>query len=641
MFKTGEEVSRWQSLLTETLPYEVPVIFSNDRLFAGLIGRMADPKVSSAIKRMMDKTTDYTIPYTYSIRKDTEGYTTLGLIHPALQVRASAFIRDYSQTMIELCSRSEFSIRRPTGITSALSANPIEKGEQLKLGIPHVDPSDGEFDVSHISSYFTYARYNLLSKFVDSIEFSKLEMKYASLTTTDISRCFSHIYTHSLTWAAKSKEFSKAEHKRYSFESAFDQLMQKCNYNETNGIVVGPELSRVFAEIILQHVDVSIQRRLSPDLIHNRDYAVRRYVDDYYIFAHSRETASRIRAVIASELEKFKLFLNEKKTQSFERPFVSSISLARSEIATLVGDVRVLLASATPGVQPETITEVRKSMSARLRDIRLIVAKYDIGLHPLSGWLLSTLRSLVRTIVDWSHAPPNAAILELYAELLESIVRVVFYIVSLDTRVRSTYMLCQIVILADRFGAGADFDYQDRIRHLLSEELVALIAQTDSSEIGRSDECVELYNLLIIGAFIGGADIISSRPFVSALDRVLGNTPMRYFAYATAKFCYSRDMVLSAKLDELNGRAKEQLLKGAGDVGLKAEVFLLACDYLASADIPADDRREVFKALFGGDNLANKHLAEIGARIGFSDFEGFHIEHLLQRRELRPVYSFG
>ena len=38
--------------------------------------------------------------------------------------------------------------------------------------------------------------------------------------------------------------------------------MQRLNYNETNGIVIGPEFSRIFAEIILQRVDKEVEKAL-------------------------------------------------------------------------------------------------------------------------------------------------------------------------------------------------------------------------------------------------------------------------------------------------------------------------------------------------------------------------------------------
>ncbi len=40
-----------------------------------------------------------------------------------------------------------------------------------------------------------------------------------------------------------------------TFAGKFDRLMQQMDYNEANGIIIGPEFSRIFAELILQSVD--------------------------------------------------------------------------------------------------------------------------------------------------------------------------------------------------------------------------------------------------------------------------------------------------------------------------------------------------------------------------------------------------
>src|SRR3546814_5059604 len=75
-----------------------------------------------------------------------------------------------------------------------------------------------------------------------------------------------------ITWAVKDKLLAKEFKSAYSFEAQFDKLMQRANYNETKGIVVGPEFSRVFAEIILQRVDQKVIANLAVNgLVFNRE----------------------------------------------------------------------------------------------------------------------------------------------------------------------------------------------------------------------------------------------------------------------------------------------------------------------------------------------------------------------------------
>jgi len=72
-----------------------------------------------------------------------------------------------------------------------------------------------------------------------------------------------------------------------TFGYKFDKLLMDLNYNETNGIVIGPEFSRIFAEIILQRIDLHVLRRTEEQgLKHKTDYEVFRYVDDYFLFCN-------------------------------------------------------------------------------------------------------------------------------------------------------------------------------------------------------------------------------------------------------------------------------------------------------------------------------------------------------------------
>ena len=78
--------------------------------------------------------------------------------------------------------------------------------------------------------------------------------------------------------------------------------MQLANYNETNGIVVGPEVSRIFEEVILQQIDLNVLSKLeNSGLKYGVDFEVRRYVDDFSTTAvhhmFGRDAGSEKRAI--------------------------------------------------------------------------------------------------------------------------------------------------------------------------------------------------------------------------------------------------------------------------------------------------------------------------------------------------------
>ena len=93
--------------------------------------------------------------------------------------------------------------------------------------------------------------------------------------------------------------------------------MQRLNHNETIGICIGPEASRIFAEIIFARVDELTLARLekSAKLMHRTDFECRRYIDNYYLFANSEAVLCRVQQEIADALREYKLHLNEGKTE--------------------------------------------------------------------------------------------------------------------------------------------------------------------------------------------------------------------------------------------------------------------------------------------------------------------------------------
>ena len=255
--KLGRKFWMLRPLLTDTLPYEVPIIFSNDAYYLRKCASVSATDEAVIVKNILERPNSTpTIPYFYRIKKDATKKTLLGIPHPFAQLDICAFYDRYESSILTACSRSDFSLRHPAGIAAVF----VEEMETpahapLKIGFPHLEPSTNQPELSRVVSYFTYRKFSLLSKFYSSREFIALEKQFSRVRQLDVSKCFYNIYTHSVSWAIRSKSFAKKNQKTSSFDTIFDGLMQKANYNETNGIIVGPEFSRVFAEIIMQAID--------------------------------------------------------------------------------------------------------------------------------------------------------------------------------------------------------------------------------------------------------------------------------------------------------------------------------------------------------------------------------------------------
>lgn len=196
----------------------------------------------------------------------------------------------------------------------------------------HFEQSD--LDYAHVSSYFSYRRYNNINRFYSSGQFRACERKYPHLMRADVAKCFDSVYTHTVSWVTNGVSSSKHNPtSRNTFGGRFDYLMQYLNYAETSGIVIGPEISRVFAEIILQEVDVRVERDLrQKGMRSGSHYEIMRYVDDYFVFLSDPKTAPMVEEVLSSNLSTFKLHLNDQKQRHFSTPLQSHMSVAKMRI---------------------------------------------------------------------------------------------------------------------------------------------------------------------------------------------------------------------------------------------------------------------------------------------------------------------
>lgn len=617
-------------LITETLPYEVPLIFSNDLFFTALAQEHLDEEVGSILKKITSDIGKYTIPYNYSIRKSEYKDTILSVVHPLMQVEIAGFYKSYADTMLYHCSTSDFSLRRPTRVASIYSEKfDKEDDSELRSGVVEERSEIGLPDLSRLVSYFVYEKYNLFNKFIDSVEFIRHEKDFCMMRSIDISKCFYNIYTHSVTWAVKDKEFSKRNINYYSFESEIDRLMQLINYNETNGIVVGPEFSRIFAEIILQDVDRQVQVCLEEeDGFHlYAHYVVRRYIDDYFIFANDERVLEKVSRRIKETLERYKLYPNSSKQKTMSRPFLTQISAARIEIGDIMARLRSQLKEASNGP---------KNVNRALSKIRSSIVSNDIEISNISSLLLGSLHNMLKMLFDEkeSYRPIT------FEKLCIAILGVIYYVCSLDLRVNITYKLSQIIGTIYKRRADIDEVTFEAVEHFIEEENVKLmkIGFAKAERAGLEDDYIELYNLLIASVHFHDDDFMENRDFRHILGSLCEAEKMTYFRFITLKFCFlvKKDEYQS-ELKGLNQWA-EGKIADRGTLLANADQFLLFIDYISSPDVESSAKLALVSRIFGGNH--SKRAIELLARdIGFSDWTGMRIHHLLRRKELRPVYE--
>lgn len=136
-------------LITETLPFETPIIFSNDGLYEQVSSLEQASDVQKTIIRALvlgegqAKPIHSTVPYLYKIRKNAHEFRRLALIHPSSQWKVRCFYEKYEQLIIHYCSVSPASIRAPRRVAgSYYNKSTWENINQYKNGAVAIDALD-------------------------------------------------------------------------------------------------------------------------------------------------------------------------------------------------------------------------------------------------------------------------------------------------------------------------------------------------------------------------------------------------------------------------------------------------------------------------------------------------------------------
>lgn len=131
--------------------------------------------------------------------------------------------------------------------------------------------------------------------------------------TTDISRFYHSIYTHSIPWALHTKPIAKGDHTFALLGNKLDYLVRQGQDSQTVGIPIGPDTSLVLAELIMHRCDEALLAKLPSIRGH-------RFIDDYELSFATRTEAEDAFHVLETCLTDYELALNPKKTNVSELP---------------------------------------------------------------------------------------------------------------------------------------------------------------------------------------------------------------------------------------------------------------------------------------------------------------------------------
>lgn len=139
----------------------------------------------------------------------------------------------------------------------------------------------------------------------------KYALEYEYCIQTDITDCYSSIYTHTIPWAMRGKNEAKKDRKN-GIGNEIDYRLQSMQMGQTNGIPQGSVLMDFIAEMVLGYADLLLSKKTQGAEF--SEIKVLRYRDDYRIFSNSKEIAEKVIKTLSEILGDLNLKLNSKKT---------------------------------------------------------------------------------------------------------------------------------------------------------------------------------------------------------------------------------------------------------------------------------------------------------------------------------------
>lgn len=593
--------SKERVLFSDVLPYECPIIFSNRYLYRFLakylwIGKeqkidniawnvlkqskRLDQKDANAFAALLfgcyekgkrigplqHKLNDLFYPYQFNIAHKMNKNRTLSIIHPYNQWQVVEFYEQYKYSILYLCNQSSYSIRKPHKIAQYFY---YRDRLHRKLSGHESDKVELFFnEYENLKTYFSYEKYANIYKFYEDYRYQRAEKKFKYLVKFDLQSCFDSIYTHTISWAtaggADKVKVLPGYHGSWVGD-AFDNLMQSVNARETNGIVIGPEFSRIFAEIILQYIDQKVEQELlEKNLRQKSTYECYRYVDDYFLFYNDEKDKNLFMESLTKRLKEFKLQISPSKTEEFERPFITKVTIAKQRIENLLSNIFSIPlweeiesnSSTEKDTEDKDSDKDREILEKKFNiylpandvntQIKVIVKECGIEYRDIANYLLEKISQRLDTFLNryeigfkkyerlMSKEETNKDDVETHAQraqrkltsYLVSLIDVTFFVFNSNRQINTTLKLQKImnsiIIYAKRHG---DFKVNHAVRFQtiskdiifkkIQDEIALVLATTDSH---RSTLHESLY-LLILAKELGYAYLLAPEVIKSFIEK--------------------------------------------------------------------------------------------------------------------------
>lgn len=295
-------------------------------------------------------------PLKYKI-KNKESFREISLLNPLSIVESFFFIQCFGDTIINMIDAKNLYGQRIAKKTKSLLYK--KNNGQTVYYTDNSEKNQFLFLLESSGIFYKHKPYKLLHQFIEGRRNTYLLDRYRNVVHFDIENFFGSIYTHSFTWQLVNNHLDALAIKNTnSIYNNIDTYLQNINGAKTNGIVVGPEISRLLADFLLVHIEQEIYLELLEEgLIRGTDYELCRFVDDYYLYTNNQLKFNKIFEIISDKLNKYHLKINSSKTENLK---------TIEYFNPWLEDSRLIISSQIDAIFPKKVTEEEIETSKKI-----------------------------------------------------------------------------------------------------------------------------------------------------------------------------------------------------------------------------------------------------------------------------------
>ena len=139
-----------------------------------------------------------------------------------------------------------------------------------------------------------------------------LATRHERYVAADIRAFFHSIYTHAIPWAIYGKDWAKQNRQISHYGNLLDLYCRNAQDGQTIGLPVGPDTSRLIAEVVASGIDSALEQ-----IVQIEDQDASRYIDDYTIAVASGQSGDSVIAAVRQAAANFELELNNDKSEVY------------------------------------------------------------------------------------------------------------------------------------------------------------------------------------------------------------------------------------------------------------------------------------------------------------------------------------